>query len=104
MWNYFETGHGKGEHDGDREYVKTSLRREELKLSIVSTIQNAQSIVRWCTSVMGEESTMPGRIYKTETRGDIFWEVVDIDRSHAWECKTVPGTCGFHSVRSSPSI
>ena len=29
-----------------------------------------------------------------------FWEVVDIDRSHAWECKTFPGTCGFHSVQS----
>ena len=30
-----------------------------------------------------------------------FWEVVDIDRSHAWECKTIPGTRGFHSVWSS---
>ena len=30
-----------------------------------------------------------------------FWEVVDVDRSHAWECKTVTGTRGFHSVRSS---
>ena len=30
-----------------------------------------------------------------------FWEVVDIDRSHAWECKNVPGTHGFHLVQSS---
>ena len=56
MWNYFETGHGKGEHDGAGACVKTSIRREELKLSTISTIQNAQSIVRWCMSVMGEES------------------------------------------------
>ena len=28
------------------------------------------------------------------------WEVVDIDRSHAWECKTIPRTHGFHSVQS----
>ena len=41
------------------------------------------------------------RIHKKETCGDYFWEVVDIDRSHAWECNTVLGTRGFHSVRSS---
>ena len=28
MWNYFEIGHGKGEHDGARESFKISLRRE----------------------------------------------------------------------------
>ena len=33
-----------------------------------------------------------------------FWEVVDIDHSHAWEFKTVPGTRGFHSVRSSDNL
>ena len=33
MWNYFEAGHGKGEHDGVRSCVKIALRREELKLS-----------------------------------------------------------------------
>ena len=33
-----------------------------------------------------------------------FWEVVDIDRSHAWECRTVPGTRGFHLVRSSDNL
>ena len=33
MWNYFETGHGKGEHDGAGACVKTTLQREELKLS-----------------------------------------------------------------------
>ena len=51
-------------------------------------------------SVMGEESTM--RVESTRKRHveRFFWEVVDIDRSHAWECKTVPGTRGFHSVRS----
>ena len=38
MWNYFETGHGKGEHDGAEACVKIALRREELKLSTISTI------------------------------------------------------------------
>ena len=50
---------------------------------------------------MGEESTM--RVESTRKRHveRFFWEVVDIDRSHAWECKTIPRTHGFHSVRSS---
>ena len=30
IWNYFETGHGKGEHDGAGSCIKTSLRREEM--------------------------------------------------------------------------
>ena len=58
MWNYFETRHGKGEHDGAGACVKTALQREELKLSTISTILNAQSIFRWCTSAMGEELAM----------------------------------------------
>ena len=49
----------------------------------------------------GRGISYTSRIHKKETCGDIFWEVVDIDCSHAWECKTVPGTRGFHSVRSS---
>ena len=31
VWNYFETGHGKGEHDGAGACIKTALRREEMK-------------------------------------------------------------------------
>ena len=30
-----------------------------------------------------------------------FWEVVDVDRSHLYEYKTVQGTRAFHSVRMS---
>ena len=50
---------------------------------------------------MGEELAM--RVESTRKRHveRFFWEVVDIDHSHAWECKTVPGTRGFHSVQSS---
>ena len=51
--------------------------------------------------VMGEESTMPTESIRKRHVEIFFWEVVDIDHSHAWECNTVPGTRGFHSVRSS---
>ena len=56
IWNYFETGHGKEDHDKDGAFFKTSLHREELKLSTNFPIRDARSIARWCTSLMGEGS------------------------------------------------
>ena len=56
IWNYFETGHGKGEHDGASACIKTSLRREEINF-IGTRLRDATSIVKWCASVMGEQAT-----------------------------------------------
>ena len=58
MWNYFETRNGKGEDYGDRSCVKKSIHIEESKLSTKSCIQYAQSIVKWCISVMGGKLAM----------------------------------------------
>ena len=33
IWNYLETDHGKGEHDGAGACIKTSLQREEIKFT-----------------------------------------------------------------------
>ena len=30
LWNFFESGHGKGEHDGARACIKCALRQHEL--------------------------------------------------------------------------
>ena len=60
-----------------------------LKCSIYSQVVHAGN---------GRGISYASRIHKKETHGEIFGEVVDIDHSHAWECKTVPGTRGFHSV------
>ena len=85
MWNYFESGHGKGEHDGAGACFKTNLHREELKLSTESTIRDAHSIVSWCTSIMGEGSIVQIESTRKRHVHRFFWEVVDVDRSHAWE-------------------
>ena len=50
---------------------------------------------------MGDESSIQVESTRKRHVDRFFWEVVDIDHSHAWEFKTVPGTHGFHSVRSS---
>ena len=54
VWNYFETGHGKGEHDGAGACIKTALRREEMKFTSARLL-DAASIVQWCASFMGEQ-------------------------------------------------
>ena len=30
-----------------------------------------------------------------------FWEVVDVDQSHLYECKTIQGTHALHLVKTS---
>ena len=49
VWNYFETGHGKGEHNGVGACIKTALRREEMKFT--------GAFLRDTASVMGEQET-----------------------------------------------
>ena len=88
IWNYFETGHGKGEHDGAGACIKTALRRQEMKFTNVSIIRDVKSIVEWCSSNMGEgarmqedQSTRKAHVHR------LLWEVVDVDRSQLYECK-----------------
>ena len=44
IWSFFEFGHGKGEYDGARAFVKRSLVKEQLKISAVELLV-AHSIV-----------------------------------------------------------
>ena len=56
IWNYFETRHGKGEHDGVGACMKTALRRKEMNLTTISLIQDLNTIVECSSSVMGQGS------------------------------------------------
>ena len=56
IWNYFETSHGKGEHDGAGACIKTTLRREEMNFT-GAHLRDTASIVKRCASVMGEQAT-----------------------------------------------
>ena len=72
IWNYFEIGHGKGEHDGVGSCIKTALRREEMKF-IGAHLGDVASIVKWCASVMGEQVTSKNLVW------GIFWLVTNVD-------------------------
>ena len=85
IWNYFETGDGKGEHDGADACIKIAFRREEMKFTGVH-LRDAASIVQWCASIMGEQATR-----KVLVR-IIFWEVTNVDQSQTPLVNTVHGT------------
>ena len=53
IWNHFETEQRKGEHDGVGACIKTALHRQEMKFRTISLTQYADTIVTWCSSVMG---------------------------------------------------
>jgi hypothetical protein len=105
IWNYFESGHGKGDHDAEGACINRVLRGNEMKFTTTSLIRDAKSIVEWCSLVMGEgtetheeQSHRKGHIHR------YFGEVVDVDGSQWYECKTMQGNHGFHLVRTSNNV
>ena len=92
IWNYFETGHDKGEHDRASACIKIALRREEMRFTRNPHIKDAESIVQWCSTTMLDRTSVVRRPVRN------FWHVVDIDQSRSYSCSTVQGTRGFHLV------
>ena len=73
IWNYFETGHGKGENDEASACIKSTLRREDMSFTRNPHIKDAESIVQWCSATMSGRTKVVGRPVRN------FWHVVDID-------------------------
>ena len=86
LWNYFENGHGKGEHDGAGACIKTTLRREEMKF-IGARLRDAASIVQWCASIMGEQATRKHLVRRIFLGG--------------YKCGPITNTSGEHSAWNS---
>ena len=90
IWNYFETRHGKGEHDGEGACIKTTLHRKEMKFTTISLIRDANTIVSWCSSVMGKGARRKeDQSYQKEHVHRNFGEVYDVDPLHLYEWKIV---------------
>jgi hypothetical protein len=53
-WNFFETGHGKGEHDGAGACIKRALRRYQLNPH-AGRFESAIQVVQWCNMVLSHE-------------------------------------------------
>ena len=89
IWNYFEMGNEKGEHDGAGACITTELRREEMRFTRNPHIKDVESIVQWLYAIMSDQtkeqhtSTGLGRPVRN------FWHLVDIDRTRSYICGTV---------------
>lgn len=101
LWSFFETGHGKGEHDGAGACIKRALRRHQLRHDS-ERFRDARQVVDWCTDHMSTSaiSSFPTRDARDVRR--FFWciEAGDIDTT-GLDCATVDGTLKLHSIRSS---
>ena len=63
-WNFFETGHGKGEHDGAGACVKRALRRWKMNHSS-KRFHSAAEVVQWCKSnIIHDCSQQPNDVHR----------------------------------------
>ena len=92
IWSFFESGHGKGDHDGAGACVKRALRRYQLCRDS-QRFRDARQVVDWCTHHMGVDSSSSLSTVGARVVRRFFWYVdgADIDVSSG-DCATVHGT------------
>ena len=111
-WNFFESGHGKGEHDGAGAVIKRALTHEQLKADGVP-LKCARDIVMYLRehftlgvhavySSTQVRDTRP--VYSSTQVRDtrrVFWEVGidEVKRDISWDCHPIPNLRQVHSVR-----
>ena len=54
-WNFFETGHGKGEHDGAGACVKRALQRYWMNPH-EDRFESSYQVVEWCKQALSHEN------------------------------------------------
>lgn len=96
-WNFFESGHGKGEHDGAGAVVKRALTHEQLKTDGVD-LKCAADIVAFLKDTMST-TTSTGYVKECLVIRH-FWNVQigDVDRSNPWHCAPITGSRSIHSI------
>ena len=99
-WNFFGTGHGKGEWDGAGAVVKSALRQSQLH-NTWRRMQNAHDVVSFLNETMA--GAVDTNFEKTGIKEVMryFWEILrDIMRERSYHCKTVQGSQALHSIYS----
>jgi hypothetical protein len=98
-WNFFATGHGKGEVDGAGALFKREVHKEQIKPDGVR-LQNTAEVIAFLKAETNKfHAGNPGARQLIRKH---FWdiEVGAIDRSRLFNCATVARSRGMHQVRS----
>ena len=92
IWNFFESGHGKGEHDGAGAVVKRALTHEQLKPD-GAELKCAKDVVKFLCEALS--TNKGGEVSR------VFWEVPlhEVNREQLWDCKGISQTRACHSIR-----
>lgn len=87
-WNFFVSGHGKGEHDGAGAVIKRALTHEQLKVD-GTPLKCAADVVYF----LREKFNHSGK-------SRVFWDIKlgEVDRTCQWNCKPIHKTMSMHSV------
>ena len=80
--DFFESGHGKGEHDGAGACVKRALVKEQLKISTTELL-DARSIVDWCSLTLSQGGTLDSVVRR------FFWLVEEGSIAYRSDCAIV---------------
>jgi hypothetical protein len=90
IWSFFESGHGKGEHDGAGACVKRALVKEQLRIS-GAILLDAHSIVDWCTLALSQGGTLDSTVRR------FFWLIEEGTIGDRLDCQTVRDSSKMHS-------
>ena len=101
-WNYFGSGHGKGEVDGAGALLKREIRKEQMKVD-GRKLQNATEIVAFLKEESRKAHARPRGTRCSTSK--FFWEIPvfgpgSVDRTDPLQAKTVPSSMGNHQCRS----
>lgn len=97
-WNFFGSGHGKGEHDGAGAVIKRSLTQYQLQPDCPK-LDCAADVVALLRQTLSDGATAT---YASQARyvSRVFWEIElgDVEREKNWDVKAVKNTRSMHSV------
>ena len=99
VWNFFATGHSKGEVDGVGALLKRELRVEQIKLDIVR-LQSASDIVAYLKSRLNRWHA--GHPKLRQKVNNFFYDIGknDVDCKHPYGVQTITSSRSMHQVRS----
>ena len=86
MYNFTETGHGKGEHDGANTCIKRALAHEELKYKDGETFLDVISIIEWCHATMDPSNEGESMVHI------FFWLINEINIAPYADCCIMTGS------------